>query len=73
MSVHGTASSCSFKTSKFNFATWNAIFLLMLDARKTTVIDRELLKRSVNIAALSIKEEHYEFYWFGRPEGEVRM
>lgn len=52
------------------------------DIRKTAVIDRELAMRSVDIAALqetrlsgngTIKEENYTFYWFGRPEGEVRM
>ena len=46
------------------------------DARKTAIIDTELSLRGIHIAALqetrlagsgTIKEEHFTFYWFGRP------
>jgi hypothetical protein len=52
------------------------------DVRKTAVIDTELHSRKVDIAALqetrlsgtgSIKERNYTLYWFGRPEGQVRL
>lgn len=49
------------------------------DARKTAVIDTELFLRNVHIAALqetwladagTIKEEHFTFFWFGKPTDE---
>ena len=45
------------------------------DTRKTTVIDRELLRLNIDIAALqetrlpnsgSLKEENYTFFWQGK-------
>ena len=53
-----------------------------LEVRKTAVIDTELQSRNVKIAALqetrlsgtgSIKERNYTFYWFGRPQDQVRL
>ena len=53
-----------------------------LEVRKTAVIDAELQSRNVKIAALqetrlsgtgSIKERNYTFYWFGRPQDQVRL
>ncbi|XP_018026545.1 uncharacterized protein LOC108681971 [Hyalella azteca] len=51
------------------------------DFRKTAVIDRELHRLNVDIAALqetrlpedgSLREEHYTFFWQGRGIGDVR-
>jgi len=53
----------------------------MDDARKTAVIDRELHRLNIDIAALqetrlpesgSLKEEHYTFFWQGKGAEEVR-
>jgi hypothetical protein len=52
------------------------------DIRKTAVIDTELSMRNIHIAALqetrladsgTIKEEHYTFFWFGRPADQARL
>lgn len=49
--------------------------------RKTDVIDTELQSGSVRIATLqetrlltagSIKKQNYTFFWFGRPQDQVR-
>lgn len=49
--------------------------------RKTAIIDKELLRLQVDIAALqetrladsgSVKEENFTFYWKGKPEEETR-
>ena len=54
---------------------------VMDDARKTAVIDRELHRLNIDIAALqetrlsekgSLKEEHYTFFWQGKGTEEVR-
>ena len=54
---------------------------VMDDARKTAVIDRELCRLNIDIAALqetqlpetgSVKEEHYTFFWQGKGTEEVR-
>ena len=51
------------------------------DARKTAVIDRELHRLNIDIAALqetrlpesgTLKEEHYTFFWQGKGTEEVR-
>ena len=51
-------------------------------ARKTAVIDTELTRRKVHIAALqetrladagTIKERNFTFFWFGRPAEEPRL
>ena len=51
------------------------------DARKTAVIDLELHRLSIDIAALqenilphsgSLREEHYTFFWHGKSVGETR-
>jgi exonuclease III len=51
------------------------------DARKTAVIDRELHRLNIDIAALqetrlpengSIKEEHYTFFWQGKGVEDIR-
>ena len=51
------------------------------DARKTAVIDRELHRLNIDIAALqetrladsgSLKEEHYTFFWHGKGAEETR-
>lgn len=51
------------------------------DTRKTAVIDRELLRLNIDIAALqetrlpnsgSLKEEHYTFFWQGKSAEETR-
>ena len=50
--------------------------------RKTAIVDRELHRLRVDIAALqetrladsgSIKEDHYTFYWQGLPEEDRRL
>ena len=52
------------------------------DARKTAIIDTELSLCGIHIAALqetrlvgsgTIKEEHFTFYWFGRPANQPRL
>lgn len=54
----------------------------IIDARKTAVIDTELSKRRVDIAALQetrlaasgmIKEHGYTFFWFGKDPEEPRL
>ena len=51
------------------------------DVRKTAVIDKELTRLKVDIAALQemrladsgfVKEQHYTFFWQGKPEQETR-
>ena len=51
------------------------------DVRKTAVIDKELMRLKVDIAALQemwltnssfVKEQHYTFFWQGKPEQETR-
>lgn len=53
-----------------------------INARKTAIIDTELIQRNVHIAALQetklpdagpIKEKNYTFFWFGNPDGEPRI
>ena len=55
---------------------------LIDDARKTAVIDRELLRLNVDIAALqetrladngTIKEANYTFYWQGKSPDQPRQ
>ena len=55
---------------------------LINDSRKSAVIDRELAKRSVDMAALqetrhlekgSIRELEYKIYWSGKPAGPKRQ
>ena len=55
---------------------------LIEDTRKTAVIDRELGRLGVDIAALqetrihstgSLRESQYTFYWCGREEGEAAL
>ena len=51
------------------------------DVRKTKVIDKELMRLKVDIAALQemrlansgfMKEQHYTFFWQGKPQQETR-
>ena len=51
------------------------------DVRKTTVIDKELMRLKMDIAALQetrlvnsglMKEQHTTFFWQGKPEQETR-
>ena len=52
------------------------------DARKTAIIDRELAKRNIDIAALqetrlaasgSLKEKDYTFFWQGLESDQHRI
>ena len=79
------------KPPALRLATWNIRTLcpgisndpnLINDARKTAVINRELKRLSIDVAALqetrllssgSIREEDYTFYWQGKASGEHRM
>lgn len=82
------------QTTKLLFSTWNVRTMMTgmptdndLDpettcARKTAVIDTELSKRNVHIAALqetrlagacTIKERNFTFFWFGKPADEPRL
>ncbi|KAG7305186.1 hypothetical protein JYU34_009222 [Plutella xylostella] len=75
------------------FATWNVRTMLlgnddhlstadiMPEIRKTAIIDRELLRLRIDIAALqetrlleegSLREDNYSFFWKGRNNGERR-
>ena len=78
------------KSPALRLASWNVRTMLpgltddlqvMDDARKTAVIDRELRRLNIDIAALqetrlpetgSLKEEHYTFFWQGKGTEEVR-
>ena len=78
-------------SSTIRLATWNVRTMQpgliedpseILDARKTGVIDRELFRLNIDIAALqetrladsgSYREEHYTFYWKGKSEEENRQ
>ena len=51
------------------------------DARKTAVINKELMRLKADIAALQetrhantsfVKEQHHTFFWQGKPEQETR-
>lgn len=53
-----------------------------IQIRKTAVIDTELRRRNVHIAALqetrlpgagTIREMNYTFFWFGKPENQARL
>ena len=78
------------KTSAFRIGSWNVRTMrpglsedlqAIDDARKTAVIDRELHRLNIDIAALqetrlpengSLKEEHYTFFWQGKSADEPR-
>ena len=71
----------------FVFACWNVRTLLDSDRsnrpeRRTALIDKELFRLNVDIAALSetrlleegsLTESHYTFYWKGRPTNSNRI
>ena len=79
------------KTPALRIASWNVRTMrsgltddlqFIDDARKTAVIDRELHRLNVDIAALqetrlpesrSLKEEHYTFFWQGKGTKDVRQ
>lgn len=76
------------------FATWNVRTMLpgtenvtaksadeIPELRKTTIIDRELLRLRIDVAALqetrlldegSLREDNYTFFWKGKKDGERR-
>ncbi|KAG7304556.1 hypothetical protein JYU34_011506 [Plutella xylostella] len=90
-----TLNKNNYKTSKVTrFASWNVRTMLLgisnstpsstddiPELRKTTIIDRELLRLRVDVAALqetrlldegSLREDNYTFFWKGKDDGERR-
>ena len=88
--VPGKQRKTKTKSPALRLASWNVKSMrqgltddlqVMDDARKTAVIDRELHRLNIDIAALqetrlpetgSLKEEHYTFFWQGKGTVEVR-
>ena len=88
--VQGKQRKKKTKSPALRLASWNVRTMrpgltddlqVMDDARKTAVIDRELHRLNIDIAALqetrlpetgSLKEGHYTFFWQGKGTEEVR-